>query len=82
VVLALTLPHSPRMVPAMANDEQTGPRLATRGHVALAARQAREAEALRENLRKRAAQRRNRAEPRPPAPASADTPGPESEGEA
>ena len=70
------------MVPAMANDEQTGPRLATRGHVALAARQAREAQALRENLRKRATQRRDRAAPQPHAPTDADTPpGPEPEGE-
>ncbi|HEX9791890.1 MAG TPA: hypothetical protein VGA60_14615 [Kiloniellales bacterium] len=76
----MTLPYSPRMVPAMANEDQTGPRLAARGHRALAARQAREAQALRENLRKRAAQRRDRAVPPPHASAAAE--GPEPEGEA
>ena len=75
--IALTLPYSPRMVPAMANEDQTGPRLATRGHQALAARQAREAQALRENLRKRVAQRRDRTAP--PPPTAANRPDPEGE---
>ena len=59
---ALTLPYSPRMVPAMADKEHSGPGLSARGRQAQAARQARQAQALRENLRKRAAQRRGRPE--------------------
>jgi len=67
------------MVPDMAKEDQTGPRLATRGHRALAARQAREAQALRENLRKRAAQRRDRAEPGPRPASGPEDPGPKGE---
>ena len=51
------------MVPAMADKEHSEPGLSARGRQAQAARQARQAQALRENLRKRAAQRRGRPGP-------------------
>ena len=63
----------------MAKRTPTGPRLTARGEEELAARRAREARALRENLRKRAAQRRERAGPDPAAPAESGGPGPEGE---
>ena len=74
--LALTLPQSPCKVPAMAKGDHTGPRLSARGEEELAARRDRQARALRENLRKRAAQRRGRAEPNPAAPVGGGGPGP------
>lgn len=64
----------------MAKGDHTGPRLSARGREEMAARRDREARALRENLRKRTAQRRGRAEPNPAAP-PADG-GSDSEGEA
>jgi hypothetical protein len=75
---ALTLPHSPRKVAAMADQDHEGPRLSRRGQDEHVARQARQAQALRENLRKRAAQRRGRdgreMEPDPPAPGAGGDP--------
>ena len=63
----------------MAKGEHTGPHLSVRGQEELAARKAREARALRENLRKRTAQRRGQANPDPVPPAGAGGPGPEGE---
>ena len=63
----------------MAKGDDKGPRLSARGREELAARRARQARALRENLRKRAAQRHGRAEPDPLPPAVAGDPGPEGE---
>jgi len=63
----------------MAKGDDKGPRLSVRGREELAARQARQARALRENLRKRAAQRHGRAEPDPGRPAVAGDPEPEGE---
>ena len=63
----------------MAKKDRTGPRLTARGEEELAARREREARALRENLRKRAAQRRGRAAPEPVPPTVAGGPGPEGE---
>jgi hypothetical protein len=63
----------------MAKKYPTGPRLTARGEAELAARREREARALRENLRKRAAQRRDRAEPDPVPSAAAGGSGPEGE---
>ena len=74
---ALTLPQSARKVPAMAKRDEKGPRLSARGREELAARQARQARALRENLRKRAAQRHGRTEPDPVSPPVAGDCGPE-----
>jgi|GEM_PF-921737 len=61
----------------MAKGDHTGPRVSARGQEEMAARRDREAKALRENLRKRTAQRRGRAEPEPPT--GDDSSGPEGE---
>lgn len=63
----------------MVKGDEKGPRLSVRGQEERAARQARQAAALRENLRKRAAQRRDRAAPDPAPPKVVGDPGAEGE---
>ena len=61
---ALTWPYWPRRVRPLMNDETPPkPRLSTRSRKAREERQDRLAEALRENLRRRKAQARGRADP-------------------
>jgi hypothetical protein len=72
----------------MTKGDRTGPHLSERGREEMAARRDREAQALRENLRKRTAQRRGRAEPESApsrdgaGPGQGPGPGPKTEGEA
>ena len=77
---ALTLPQSPRRKAAMTERPRVPPRLSEAGRRARASREARLAEALRDNLRKRKDQARGRtntAEEAAPLPAARPVPGDE-----
>ena len=76
---ALTLPQSPRRKAAMTERPRVPPRLSEAGQRTRASRDARLAEALRDNLRKRKAQARGRIDGAEEA--ASDPPAPPASGE-